>query len=186
MQQQQQPARLPVAAAAAAAAANPAAAPSPDEMARRWLAMDNDPASRAAVEALLEKGDAAALSALFCSRLEFGAPQKRGLVFCFALFALLDLGALLASTGEGADTPNTNKTLPPPANTTNTPSKNQTNKGTAGLRGKMGPGFSRMNLITVIQSTQGLCRYLQAELPDVLASGGVLIGACVALVFFLR
>lgn len=77
-----QPARLP-AAAAAAAAANPAAAPSPDEMARRWLAMDNDPASRAAVEALLEKGDAAALSALFCSRLEFGAPQKRGFAVLF-------------------------------------------------------------------------------------------------------
>ena len=50
-------------------------------------------------------------------------------------------------------------------------------KGTAGLRGKMGPGFSRMNAVTVQQSTQGLCRYLEEASPDLLRSGGVLIGA---------
>lgn len=48
--------------------------------------------------------------------------------------------------------------------------------GTAGLRGKMGPGFNRMNAVTVQQSTQGMCRYLQQETPDILKTGGVMIG----------
>ncbi|GBF95500.1 phosphoglucomutase [Raphidocelis subcapitata] len=48
--------------------------------------------------------------------------------------------------------------------------------GTAGLRGKMGPGFSRMNAVTVQQSTQGLCRYLQSQSPELLKAGGVLLG----------
>jgi Phosphoglucomutase/phosphomannomutase, alpha/beta/alpha domain I len=34
--------------------------------------------------------------------------------------------------------------------------------GTAGLRGKVGPGFNRMNRVTVQQSIQGLCAYLEA------------------------
>lgn len=35
--------------------------------------------------------------------------------------------------------------------------------GTAGLRSAMGAGFSRMNDLTVIQATQGLCSYLMEE-----------------------
>lgn len=34
--------------------------------------------------------------------------------------------------------------------------------GTAGLRGKMGPGYSQMNDLVVIQTAQGLLRYLQS------------------------
>ncbi len=49
--------------------------------------------------------------------------------------------------------------------------------GTAGLRGRMGPGFNQMNSITVQQTTQGLVRYLQREIPERLQSGGVVIGA---------
>eukprot|EP00191_Tetraselmis_sp_GSL018_P023856 CAMPEP_0177626712 /NCGR_PEP_ID=MMETSP0419_2-20121207/30803_1 /TAXON_ID=582737 /ORGANISM="Tetraselmis sp., Strain GSL018" /LENGTH=643 /DNA_ID=CAMNT_0019127791 /DNA_START=33 /DNA_END=1965 /DNA_ORIENTATION=+ len=48
--------------------------------------------------------------------------------------------------------------------------------GTAGLRGLMGPGFNRMNAVTVQQTTQGLCRYLQRVAPDALNRGGVVIG----------
>lgn len=32
--------------------------------------------------------------------------------------------------------------------------------GTAGLRAEMGPGYSRINDLTVVQTTQGLCAYL--------------------------
>lgn len=32
--------------------------------------------------------------------------------------------------------------------------------GTAGIRGKMGPGYSRMNELVIIQTSQGLARYL--------------------------
>ncbi|SOV14759.1 phosphoglucomutase, putative [Plasmodium sp. gorilla clade G2] len=34
------------------------------------------------------------------------------------------------------------------------------NFGTAGLRGKMGVGFNAMNIVTIMQTTQGLCSYL--------------------------
>ncbi|ANQ07724.1 Phosphoglucomutase [Plasmodium coatneyi] len=34
------------------------------------------------------------------------------------------------------------------------------NFGTAGLRGKMGVGFNAMNVVTIMQTTQGLCTYL--------------------------
>lgn len=34
------------------------------------------------------------------------------------------------------------------------------NFGTAGLRGKMGIGFNAMNVVTLMQTTQGLCEYL--------------------------
>jgi len=47
--------------------------------------------------------------------------------------------------------------------------------GTAGLRAEMGPGFSRMNGLTVIQATQGLCTYLLECDPDV-KTKGVVIG----------
>eukprot|EP01048_Picozoa_sp_COSAG05_P011990 COSAG05_NODE_1171_length_5626_cov_7.557626_3_plen_160_part_00 len=47
--------------------------------------------------------------------------------------------------------------------------------GTAGLRGQMGAGASCMNELTVIQTTQGLCAYLEATLegglPELQARG---------------
>jgi hypothetical protein len=48
--------------------------------------------------------------------------------------------------------------------------------GTAGLRAKMGPGFNRMNPVTIQQTTQGLLRYLQQQAPQQLADNGVIIG----------
>jgi hypothetical protein len=36
--------------------------------------------------------------------------------------------------------------------------------GTAGLRAEMGPGYSRMNDLTIIQTTQGLCSYLMSKI----------------------
>ncbi|XP_034024596.1 glucose 1,6-bisphosphate synthase [Thalassophryne amazonica] len=47
--------------------------------------------------------------------------------------------------------------------------------GTSGLRARMGAGFSRINDLTVIQSTQGLYSYLCTCLADV-CSRGVVIG----------
>ncbi|ESO10316.1 hypothetical protein HELRODRAFT_104891 [Helobdella robusta] len=47
--------------------------------------------------------------------------------------------------------------------------------GTAGLRAPMGAGYSRMNDLTVIQTTQGFCKYMLCTSPDVLERG-VLIG----------
>ncbi|XP_075994244.1 glucose 1,6-bisphosphate synthase [Genypterus blacodes] len=47
--------------------------------------------------------------------------------------------------------------------------------GTAGLRAPMGAGFSRINDLTVIQSTQGLCAYLFRHFPD-FTSRGVVVG----------
>ncbi|PNH00635.1 putative phosphoglucomutase-2, partial [Tetrabaena socialis] len=47
---------------------------------------------------------------------------------------------------------------------------------TAGLRGLMGPGSSRMNAVVVQQTAQGLCRYLQQTCPGKLAAGGVVVG----------
>ena len=32
--------------------------------------------------------------------------------------------------------------------------------GTAGLRGPMGPGYNKMNDLVIIQTTQGIARYL--------------------------
>ena len=37
--------------------------------------------------------------------------------------------------------------------------------GTAGLRGLMGAGSSRMNDLTVMQTTQGLCAHLLKTVP---------------------
>eukprot|EP00775_Hariotina_reticulata_P013121 gene13121-13251_t len=48
--------------------------------------------------------------------------------------------------------------------------------GTAGLRAKMGPGFNRMNPVTIQQTTQGLLKYLQQQAPQQLAENGVIIG----------
>lgn len=47
--------------------------------------------------------------------------------------------------------------------------------GTAGLRAPMGPGVSRMNDLTIIQTSQGFCSYLEAKFPD-LKKRGVVIG----------
>lgn len=47
--------------------------------------------------------------------------------------------------------------------------------GTAGLRSVMGPGFNCMNEVTIIQTAQGLVRYLQTCFPD-LVDKGIIIG----------
>ncbi|XP_056412490.1 phosphopentomutase isoform X2 [Hyla sarda] len=47
--------------------------------------------------------------------------------------------------------------------------------GTAGLRAAMGPGVSQMNDLTIIQTTQGFCRYLEKNISD-LKERGVVIG----------
>lgn len=40
----------------------------------------------------------------------------------------------------------------------------------------MGPGYNRMNAVTVQQTTQGLLRYLQQREPEQLQAGGIVIG----------
>ncbi|CAM5109177.1 unnamed protein product [Eretmochelys imbricata] len=47
--------------------------------------------------------------------------------------------------------------------------------GTAGLRAAMGAGISQMNDLTIIQTTQGFCRYLEKNFSD-LKKRGVVIG----------
>ncbi|XP_071152090.1 phosphopentomutase-like [Mytilus edulis] len=47
--------------------------------------------------------------------------------------------------------------------------------GTAGLRTRMAAGFSMMNDLTIIQTTQGLCQYLLKNCPSV-KSNGVVVG----------
>lgn len=47
--------------------------------------------------------------------------------------------------------------------------------GTAGLRSLMGPGFNCMNEVTIIQTAQGLVRYLQTCFSD-LSDKGIIIG----------
>ncbi|XP_062408606.1 glucose 1,6-bisphosphate synthase [Sardina pilchardus] len=47
--------------------------------------------------------------------------------------------------------------------------------GTAGLRAAMGAGFSRINDLTVIQSTQGMYKYLSKFFPD-FGSRGLVVG----------
>jgi phosphoglucomutase len=46
--------------------------------------------------------------------------------------------------------------------------------GTAGLRGTMGAGYSQMNDLVIIQTTQGLAAYLE-QVPEA-KSKGVVIG----------
>ena len=46
--------------------------------------------------------------------------------------------------------------------------------GTAGLRARMGPGFDRMNCLTVLQTTQGLAAYLKEVSP--VTSASVVVG----------
>uniref|UniRef100_A0A7M4ECV3 Phosphoglucomutase 2 n=2 Tax=Crocodylus porosus TaxID=8502 RepID=A0A7M4ECV3_CROPO len=47
--------------------------------------------------------------------------------------------------------------------------------GTAGLRAAMGAGISQMNDLTIIQTTQGFCRYLEKNFSD-LNKRGIVIG----------
>jgi len=48
--------------------------------------------------------------------------------------------------------------------------------GTAGLRGKMGPGYSQMNDLVIIQTAQGLTVYLEEALKDLTHKNGIVIG----------
>uniref|UniRef100_A0A6A7G3A3 Phosphoglucomutase-2-like n=1 Tax=Hirondellea gigas TaxID=1518452 RepID=A0A6A7G3A3_9CRUS len=47
--------------------------------------------------------------------------------------------------------------------------------GTAGLRGRMGAGYDRMNDLVIIQTSQGLVKYLLQMIPDAI-SRGIVIG----------
>eukprot|EP00795_Rhopilema_esculentum_P000450 gene450-10122_t len=47
--------------------------------------------------------------------------------------------------------------------------------GTAGLRSTLGAGFACMNDLTIIQTSQGLCKYLLKEFDDI-SSRGIVIG----------
>lgn len=47
--------------------------------------------------------------------------------------------------------------------------------GTAGLRGRMGPGYSQMNDLVIVQTGQGLVKYLLSTIIDA-KSKGVVIG----------
>jgi phosphomannomutase len=47
--------------------------------------------------------------------------------------------------------------------------------GTAGLRGAMGGGYSMMNDLTIIQTSQGFVEYMLKATPDV-TERGVVIG----------
>lgn len=48
--------------------------------------------------------------------------------------------------------------------------------GTAGLRARLGPGYSQMNDLVVIQTAQGLLSFLKATKPDLLSANGIVIG----------
>ncbi|GBB97055.1 hypothetical protein RclHR1_02900018 [Rhizophagus clarus] len=52
--------------------------------------------------------------------------------------------------------------------------RNRISFGTAGLRSNMEAGFSRMNDLTVIQASQGLCMYLLDTLPTSVTKGVVI------------
>ena len=48
--------------------------------------------------------------------------------------------------------------------------------GTAGLRARMGAGFSRLNSLTIIQTSQGLAQYLLEQGGASAVTAGVVIG----------
>ena len=48
--------------------------------------------------------------------------------------------------------------------------------GTAGLRGPMGAGYNRMNGLTILQTSQGLARYLIEQFGDAAKERGIVIG----------
>ena len=80
------------------------------ERAWSWIAQDPDPETRRELEALIDRGDMAALEERFAGTLQFG---------------------------------------------------------TAGLRGLLGAGPTRMNRVTVARTTAGLCAWLKRQVPDV-------------------
>lgn len=88
------------------------------ETARAWIAEDPDPETRRELQALIERGDLAALEERFAGALQFG---------------------------------------------------------TAGLRGLLGAGPTRMNRVTVAQATVGFCAWLKQEVPEV-ANRGICVG----------
>lgn len=47
--------------------------------------------------------------------------------------------------------------------------------GTAGLRGRMGPGYNQMNDLVIVQTGQGLAKYLLKIIPDV-EERGIILG----------
>lgn len=53
---------------------------------------------------------------------------------------------------------------------------NRISFGTAGLRGKMGAGYSCMNDLVVIQAGQGLLKHLEETSSDVLKENGIVVG----------
>lgn len=87
---------------------------SPIDKAQSWIAMDPDPETQRELQALIDRGDLAALEERFAGPLQFG---------------------------------------------------------TAGLRGLLGAGPSRMNRVTVAQATAGLCAWLKREIPDAVSRG---------------
>lgn len=54
--------------------------------------------------------------------------------------------------------------------------KNRLNFGTAGIRGAMGPGYSQMNDLVIIQTSQGLVSYLLEYDREICLKSGVIIG----------
>lgn len=48
--------------------------------------------------------------------------------------------------------------------------------GTAGLRGRMAPGYASMNDLVIIQTGQGLIKYLESTTKDLLLTNGIVIG----------
>lgn len=48
--------------------------------------------------------------------------------------------------------------------------------GTAGLRGRMGAGYSAMNDLVIIQTGQGLLKYLEKSEGKLLSENGIVVG----------
>jgi hypothetical protein len=159
----------------------------PDVQAKvaEWLLLDGDAESRGVIEALAAQGATQALRELLCQRLEFGACVCSVCAVCVCVVCVcVSCGRLLVgcccvrragscvcpgrtAAPRPAHPQHASVATPPPP----------AHAGTAGLRAKMGPGFSRMNAVTIQQTTQGLLRYLQAQAPAQLAEHGVIIGA---------
>jgi hypothetical protein len=120
---------------------------------KEWLQQDADQASKQQIEQLAEAEDADALQELLGQRLQFGemGVWVAAVARCICWPLRLRLHAHSALLGLA------------PA-------------GTAGLRGLMGPGYNRMNAVTVQQTTQGLLRYLRQQQPERLARGGIAVG----------
>jgi hypothetical protein len=134
------------------------------------MEIDYDPESRRTVEQMRSVGDSAQLQDAFGTRLAFGElPHKLSISTGHSLHAKVTIceyssgsawvqpwgfmrGAhsisCEAHVGQCLDFGDDGLSFHP---------------GTAGLRALDGPGFNRMNRITVKQTTQGLVRYLQQQ-----------------------